>query len=392
ELVAHAGHGALSLCVGDSADERLLRVAAEHLDTAVSGAEQLLLTLKVIGTSLSPELRAASPAFAKLVDKLPRGVEIDLQILGDVKRLLSVYRALAPADQDFLIPWMAVRAGANTLKAAVALVDGMRSDEVQAAVTEWRAHTAAAGAHREGSEREVEELVTKGLGASKVLAKVAAGLDLRKLSGTVVALDDTAFAEAHFASFCALNPGKVSTAPAKAAAARREAQRVDRVEGFRSEVDGRIYVRKGAISRHLVVHESLHRLGGNKLEELLGHGLMEGATETIARLISTELDIPLEQSGYAIERQALGLLLKAADIDSQELVAAYFTENVAAFTRKLVAAAGLEGLKELRSSPNAMVAVNAWTAVYSRLLTAQAEADKKKAAAIKADADSCIVS
>lgn len=113
-------------------------------------------------------------------------------------------------------------------------------------------------------------------------------------------LDDKAFEEAHFADVKRVNRGKFNGADQWEVVRQLDLAQIDLVRGF-TDTQGKINLRKGVITDHFVIHETIHKLTGDVFEAKFGHLMNEGVTELIARSICGDNKIPFDPNAYKLE-------------------------------------------------------------------------------------------
>ena len=180
------------------------------------------------------------------------------------------------------------------------------------------------------------------------------------VAGQVVALDDSAFAERHWQEFLHENQHLNMSPSQKATMKLREMAKVDRVDGFQANSDGKIYMRPTRMGLRVAVHEGVHKYGGHVFEELLGHPLNEGATDYIAILVCAQVGAEIAPEYYPTEKKLLIDLLSVLKISDQKLFAAYFNDEVAPFVNALVARIGAEHAVLFRKAKNSIEAAMAF--------------------------------
>ena len=158
----------------------------------------------------------------------------------------------------------------------------------------------------------------------------------------VVALDDAEFAERHWQEFLWENRHINFNEQQKQTLKLREAARVDRVDGFQANSDGKIYMRPTKMGLRVAIHEGVHKYGGVAFEAYLGHVLNEGATDYIAMLVCAQVGAEIAPQYYPLEKKLLLQVLKVLKITDEELFAAYFNDKLTGILDKLVDRIGPE--------------------------------------------------
>ncbi|MBV9279945.1 MAG: ankyrin repeat domain-containing protein [Chloroflexi bacterium] len=193
-------------------------------------------------------------------------------------------------------------------------------------------------------EHEVEAGIMKSKAVGQLIGDVAQG---RKIEGNVRILGEAEFFKAYQEHLLRIN-AELDERIVKILIAAG----IDRTLGFAEK--GVIYLRKTFfIDKHTVVHESIHLYSSPDFEATFGHLLNEGATETIARDVCSELGIPRKVLAYTWEVSLVRLLLDSAGLTLGDLKDAYFSGNVEKVAATITKVLGAEVLQQVIRGKNA---------------------------------------
>lgn len=200
-------------------------------------------------------------------------------------------------------------------------------------------------------DQELDQLFLSSPHIGKIIgAKQKAGVNL---AGQVVALNDAQFAQRHWEEFLYKNAHLLTDPQLRLAFKLKEMARVDRVDGFQSDKDGKIYLRPTRMGMRIAIHEGVHKYGGTAFEAFFGHQLNEGATDYIALLVCAQIGAEIAPEYYPGEKRLLIDVLKVLKIDDKQLFAAYFNDEVAPILNALVARIGAEHVVKFRKANSA---------------------------------------
>lgn len=190
-------------------------------------------------------------------------------------------------------------------------------------------------------------------------AKQKAGVSL---AGEVIALNDAEFAQRHWEEFLFKNARLLTDPQIRLAFKLKEMARVDRVDGFQSDKDGKIYLRPTRMGMRIAIHEGVHKYGGQVFEALLGHPMNEGATDYIALVVCAQIGAEIAPEYYPQEKRLLIDVLKVLKIDDKKLFAAYFNDQVSPISDALVARIGAAHAVTFRKAKTASDAAKEFNA------------------------------
>ncbi len=180
----------------------------------------------------------------------------------------------------------------------------------------------------------------------------------KKVAGDVVVLKDAEFAKRHWEDWLHLN-GHLLIGKSKdviETVRMREASKIDRVHGFQSDKDGKIYLRPNKVGFRIAVHEAVHKFGGAGFASALGHLMNEGATDYIAMLVCAQIGAEIETGYYSKEKKMLMEILGSLRVNDKELLDAYFRDDPS-FLNKLVSKIGPTATVEFRKAKTVTEAV-----------------------------------
>jgi len=301
--------------------------------------------------------------FAITVARLKAGTEQDcyfLYRLQQIQPVVAKYRRLPEDAKTGFLPWLRSRSVTGKVEQMTSLLFRLPMLELEASVRNFRVHQERAVGAPGNEAVAAEGQVIKSLSSSQTLAAVADLISPDSVKDNVVVLEPGPFADRYIHEYFTRNPEQDQDARLEKQV--KQMQRIDRIKGFQSKLDGKIYVRAGIVSQHLVTHESMHKLGGDALEVLLGHHMAEGATELIAQQISNESGVEFDAfEFYFNEIDALKSLMEEASISLPELVHAYFSNDISTIKEKLLSVGTEKGLEELRSYKDPLTAFIKWS-------------------------------
>jgi hypothetical protein len=191
-------------------------------------------------------------------------------------------------------------------------------------------HRTGAGRHKSTDEDDIASGLYAVLNRSTILTRHSkAKLSLSAVQGSLVFLDDSGFADAHYQDQLSVNP-QHDPKQGTYTGARNEwtfkvihARKIDQTLAF--EHGGRIHLRQGASALHIAVHELIHKLSvvdsGN-----VGSCLCEGLTERIALAVCKEGSVPLSGDYYSSERRLVDQLVNLYQISEDDLMDIYFSD------------------------------------------------------------------
>ncbi len=146
----------------------------------------------------------------------------------------------------------------------------------------------------------IEGIIKKTEGVGPHLPKI------RLDPAQIIILDEPSFVQSHFNDVAAKNAKRGFTGDDIKTVQLLDRSNIDLVQGFTS-VDNKIYLRRGLVTDHVLIHEALHKLTSNAFEQKFGHHLNEATTEIIARWVCKQNSIPSEDSAYRLERALFAL-------------------------------------------------------------------------------------
>lgn len=170
----------------------------------------------------------------------------------------------------------------------------------------------------------------------EILKKHIKGILHQSLDVKFKFLDESAFTAAHYEHLKAENANNEKldhlNMSREDAIRVTHAKSVDGVEAFYSEKDRTMYLRSTA-STHVYVHEAIHGLGGHAIEKALGKPFNEAATEMITLRALELMKTQPKGEFYARERAALDTLMRRVGASFDDLLAAYFLDEVSKFEK-----------------------------------------------------------
>jgi hypothetical protein len=365
---------------GAAPPRRVARAAGRMPQAHASPPEQApaaLVQRALHGAPLAPgqvlhlQRTLGNRAVAGMLTAAPRGA---------VQRvtLKELFDKLSMTQLGLLSSWLTARAGEDT-DAWDKLLAMMSEEEVLASMKLYGDRVEA-----ERSQPTLEEVIESGISLAppgKDIDKLMLGYpDIAlltakrysegvKVEGEVVVLEDAAFAKKHWEDFQALNAHLLDGKSKDIIEHFRllGASKIDRVDGFQSSVDGKIYMRPGKLGFRVAVHEAVHKYGGQVFEALLGHVLNEGATDYIALLVCAQIGAEIEVAYYQREKTLLMEILKALKVSDEELFAAYFLDKAEGIVKKLVERIGPEHAVRFRKAKTVGDAVKAFNEGQQRM-------------------------
>ncbi|WP_394984098.1 DUF4157 domain-containing protein [Cellvibrio sp.] len=302
-----------------------------------------------------------------------RGVSTTTTNSNDVVQCVTLVEVFSTVKDDLIFSdWIQARAGSK-LEDWAYLLSRMSLDEVQKSLKFYAERTEgerernsitiedvikSGGDLGELPDKQIDTLMLSSLHIGEIIAqKQSEGINV---AGQVVALDDSAFAERHWEEFLFENRHLPLSPSEKATLKLREMARVDRVDGFQANSDGKIYMRPTKMGLRVGVHEGVHKYGGALFEALLGHVMNEGATDYIAMLVCAQVGAEIAPEYYPGEKKLLMDILRALKISDTQLFNAYFNNEVKSFVDALVDRIGAEHAVLFRKAKTVSEAVKSF--------------------------------
>jgi hypothetical protein len=207
-------------------------------------------------------------------------------------------------------------------------------------------------------DREIDQLLLSSPQIGElIVGKQSVGVTV---AGQVIALDDADFAERHWQEWLFANRHIPLTPDQKNTFKLREMARVDRVDGFQSVLDGKIYLRPTRMGIRIAIHEAVHKYSGAAFEALLGHLMNEGATDYIAMQVCAQIGAEIAPDYYPLEKKLLIAVMDALKILDSQLFSAYFNDALAPISNALVGKIGSAHAVIFRKAANYAEAVKAF--------------------------------
>ncbi len=156
------------------------------------------------------------------------------------------------------------------------------------------------------------------------LGKFATGLKIEE--DPIEVMDDSEFSQAHLKEYKAVKKKRELTEGELF----DEQRGLDMVNGFHSQTNGKIYMRRAAVIQenyHYLIHEMVHKCSSPAFAEALGHVLNEAATEHFAARICREKIIPVSAGVYPKEQALLEKIGANPGFSEPDLENAYFQGN-----------------------------------------------------------------
>jgi hypothetical protein len=105
-------------------------------------------------------------------------------------------------------------------------------------------------------------------------------------------------------------------------------RRIDRFSGFVGKADRAIYLRLGELTHQALIHEAIHKYGGEEFLRFFGRTINEGTTELLTRAAMKDVNLESKIEGhYQDEIEIVLDINEAAKIEFELLKAAYFDDQ-----------------------------------------------------------------
>lgn len=237
---------------------------------------------------------------------------------------------------DILHKWLDQRCPGSTGQFTIEkqyLLSGFNEDELKAILSQFENRMMWDDFSPLVQEDQIEEYLSQSAAVGAFVSKICKE---RSITNNVQFLKDSEF-QLTYTKIALQNNQHLSLK--QEALTDYVARRIDLIDGFTHE--GTIYVRTNILAdEHILIHESIHFFGHAAFEKTFGHPMNEGMTELLAQEVSQEAGVTPKFFTYQREMALVDRIMRAAGIDKQTMITAYFTGDVEGIREAIVKTIG----------------------------------------------------